>query len=55
MDEAEAAGVPLPLGRIVQDYLERTLEREGPGADFTAIAKVVEEAAGLDPERSQRA
>jgi 3-hydroxyisobutyrate dehydrogenase-like beta-hydroxyacid dehydrogenase len=51
MDEAEAAGVPLPLGRIVQDYLERTLSREGPAADFTAIAKVVEEAAGLDPER----
>lgn len=51
MDEAEAAGVPLPLGRIVQDYLERTLQREGPQADFTAIAKVVEEAAGLDPER----
>lgn len=51
MDEAAAAGVPLPLGAIVQDYLERTLEREGPDADFTAIAKVVEEAAGLDPER----
>ncbi len=51
MDEAESAGVPLPLGKIVQDYLERTLEREGPDADFTAIAKVVEEAAGLDPER----
>ncbi len=51
MDEAEAAGVPLPLGRIVEGYLERTLEREGPQADFTAIAKVVEEAAGLDPDR----
>ena len=51
MDEAEAAGVPLPLGAIVQEYLERTLEREGPDADFTAIAKVVEEAAGLDPDR----
>ena len=51
MDEAEAADVPLPLGRIVQDYLERTLEREGPAADFTAIAKVVEAAAGLDPDR----
>ena len=51
MDEAEAAGVPLPLGAIVQEYLERTLEREGPEADFTAIAKVVEEAAGLDPDR----
>ena len=51
MDEAEAAGVPLPLGRVVEGYLERTLEREGPQADFTAIAKVVEEAAGLDPDR----
>ncbi|MFC3098287.1 NAD(P)-dependent oxidoreductase [Alteraurantiacibacter palmitatis] len=51
MDEAAAAGVPLPLGRIVENYLERTLEREGPTADFTAIAKVVEEAAGLDPDR----
>ena len=51
MDEAEIAGVPLPLGAIVQDYLERTLKREGPEADFTAIAKVVEEAAGLDPDR----
>lgn len=51
LSEAEAAGVPLPLGQIVAGYLERTLEREGPNADFTAIAKVVEEAAGLDPER----
>ena len=49
--EAEAAGVPLPLGRVVEDYLERTLAREGSDADFTAIAKVAEEAAGLDPER----
>ncbi len=51
LDEAAAAEVPLPLGQIVQDYLERTLAREGADADFTAIAKVVEEAAGLDPER----
>jgi 3-hydroxyisobutyrate dehydrogenase-like beta-hydroxyacid dehydrogenase len=51
LDEADAAGVPLPLGAIVADYLERTLLREGPQADFTAIAKVVEEAAGLDPDR----
>tara|TARA_A100001391_G_scaffold273_2_gene669 strand:- start:85918 stop:86802 length:885 start_codon:yes stop_codon:yes gene_type:complete len=51
LDEAEAAQVPLPLGHVVADYLERTLAREGGEADFTAIAKVVEEAAGLDPER----
>jgi 3-hydroxyisobutyrate dehydrogenase-like beta-hydroxyacid dehydrogenase len=53
MEEAEAAGVPLPLGRVVENYLERTLAREGEAADFTAIAKVVEEAAGLDPDRSE--
>lgn len=52
LDAADTAGVPLELGRIVADYLERTLAREGPAADFTAIAKVVEEAAGLDPERA---
>ncbi|MWV26484.1 NAD(P)-dependent oxidoreductase [Aurantiacibacter rhizosphaerae] len=51
LSEAEAAEVPLPLGQIVADYLQRTLEREGADADFTAIAKVVEEAAGLDPDR----
>jgi 3-hydroxyisobutyrate dehydrogenase-like beta-hydroxyacid dehydrogenase len=51
LDEAAAAGVPLPLGDVVERYLVRTLEREGPQADFTAIAKVAEEAAGLDPER----
>ena len=51
LEEAEAADVPLPLGQIVADYLQRTLDREGAEADFTAIAKVVEAAAGLDPER----
>lgn len=52
LDEAAAAGVPLPLGDVVERYLVRTLEREGPQADFTAIAKIAEEAAGLDPDRS---
>ena len=51
MREAAAADVPLPLGEIIERYLEATLEREGSDADFTAIAKVVEAAAGLDPER----
>jgi 3-hydroxyisobutyrate dehydrogenase-like beta-hydroxyacid dehydrogenase len=52
MDEAAAAGVPLPLGEVVLSYLQRTLDAYGMQADFTAIAKVVEAAAGLDPERS---
>lgn len=48
--EAEAADVPLPLGRVIEDYLQRTLARDGDHADFTAIARVAEEAAGLDPD-----
>jgi len=51
MEEAAAIDVPLPLGSIVQRLLERTLEEYGDNADFTAMAKVVERDAGLDPER----
>jgi hypothetical protein len=35
----------------VQDYLQRTLAAYGDTADFTAMALVVEAAAGLDPGR----
>jgi len=52
MEEAAAMEVPLPLGGIVQDLLERTLETYGDSADFTAMAKIVEKDAGLDPERT---
>ena len=52
IDEAEALGIDLALGRHVRDLLERTLETYGPGADFTAMAKIVEADAGLDPERT---
>jgi len=51
LEEASAMGVPLPTGEIVRDYLERTLETYGDSADFTAMAKIVELDAGLDPER----
>ena len=51
LSEADAMGVPLQLGEVVRSYLERTLEDYGPDADFTAMAKVVEKDAGLDPER----
>lgn len=51
LTEAEAMGVPLPTGEIVRGYLERTLEAYGEDADFTAMAKIVELDAGLDPER----
>jgi 3-hydroxyisobutyrate dehydrogenase-like beta-hydroxyacid dehydrogenase len=49
--EAEAAGVPLAVGSAVRTILERTADTYGPDSDFTAMAKLVEADAGLDPER----
>src|SRR6188768_1840180 len=51
LDEAQAMGVPLPTGERLAALLERTLAAYGEDADFTAMAKVVEAGAGLDPER----
>lgn len=51
LDEAQAMGVPLPTGERLAALLDRTLAAYGDDADFTAMAKVVEEDAGLDPER----
>jgi 3-hydroxyisobutyrate dehydrogenase-like beta-hydroxyacid dehydrogenase len=52
LDEAQAMGVPLPTGERLAALLDRTLATYGDDADFTAMAKVVEADAGLDPERS---
>ncbi len=52
LDEARAMGVPLPTGERLAALLDRTLATYGDDADFTAMAKVVEADAGLDPERS---
>jgi 3-hydroxyisobutyrate dehydrogenase-like beta-hydroxyacid dehydrogenase len=52
LDEAKAMKVPMPIGTVVEDLLERALSTYGGDADFTEIAKVVEQAAGLDPERA---
>lgn len=49
--EAEAAGVPMAVGAAVRMVLERTAERYGQQSDFTALAKLIESDAGLDPER----
>jgi 3-hydroxyisobutyrate dehydrogenase-like beta-hydroxyacid dehydrogenase len=49
--EAEALGMDPHLGIYVRDLLARVLSEVGPDADFTAMAKVVEADAGLDPER----
>lgn len=52
LEEAQAMGVPLPTGKRLAELLERTLATYGDNADFTAMAKIVEQDAGLDPERS---
>jgi 3-hydroxyisobutyrate dehydrogenase-like beta-hydroxyacid dehydrogenase len=51
LDEAQAMGVPLPTGERLAALLDRTLAAYGDDADFTAMAKIVEADAGLDPER----
>lgn len=52
LDEAKAMKVPMPIGETVEELLNRTLASYGDDADFTEIAKIVEQAAGLDPERN---
>ena len=51
LEEAQAMGVPLPTGERLAELLDRTLAAYGDEADFTAMAKIVEQDAGLDPER----
>ena len=46
LDEAEALGVPMVAGAIRQ-MLAITNAKFGPDSDFTSIAKVVEEWAGV--------
>jgi 3-hydroxyisobutyrate dehydrogenase-like beta-hydroxyacid dehydrogenase len=47
VDEAEALGVPMVLGAVVRQMLAVTNAKFGPDSDFTSIAKVVEEWAGV--------
>jgi 3-hydroxyisobutyrate dehydrogenase-like beta-hydroxyacid dehydrogenase len=46
---ARSLGVPLHVGPTVADLLERTIDAYGAEADFTAMARVVEADAGIDP------
>ncbi|HMH27991.1 MAG TPA: NAD(P)-dependent oxidoreductase [Steroidobacteraceae bacterium] len=48
---ARTLGVPLGIGTAVCDLLERTVGTLGADSDFTAMTKIVESDAGLDPER----
>jgi 3-hydroxyisobutyrate dehydrogenase-like beta-hydroxyacid dehydrogenase len=48
LDEAEALGVPMVAGAVVRQILAITNAKFGPDSDFTSIAKVVEEWAGVE-------
>ena len=48
VDEAEAMGVPMLAGGMVREILAITNAKFGPDSDFTSIAKVVEEWAGVE-------
>lgn len=48
VDEAESMGVPMVVGAAVRQMLAVTQARFGPDSDFTSIAKVVEEWAGVE-------
>jgi 3-hydroxyisobutyrate dehydrogenase-like beta-hydroxyacid dehydrogenase len=51
LSAAQSLGVPLGVGSAVCDLLQRTVSSLGPDSDFTAMAKIVESDAGLDPDR----
>ncbi len=48
---ARTLGVPLGVGSAVCELLERTVGTLGADSDFTAMTKIVESDAGLDPQR----
>jgi 3-hydroxyisobutyrate dehydrogenase-like beta-hydroxyacid dehydrogenase len=48
LDEAEALGVPMIAGAAVRQMLAITNAKFGPDSDFTSIARVVEEWAGVE-------
>jgi 3-hydroxyisobutyrate dehydrogenase-like beta-hydroxyacid dehydrogenase len=48
VDEAEAMGVPMVCGAVVRQMLAITNAKYGAASDFTSIARVVEEWAGVE-------
>jgi len=48
LEESEALGVPMVAGAAVRQMLAITNAKFGPDSDFTCIAKVVEEWAGVE-------
>jgi 3-hydroxyisobutyrate dehydrogenase-like beta-hydroxyacid dehydrogenase len=54
VDEAEAMGVPMVAGAAVRQMLAITQAKYGAASDFTCIAKVVEEWAGVEIRSKSR-
>lgn len=48
LDEAEAMGVPMIMGAVVRQVLALTQAKYGPNSDFTSIARLSEEWAGVE-------
>jgi 3-hydroxyisobutyrate dehydrogenase-like beta-hydroxyacid dehydrogenase len=48
LEEAEAMGVPMIMGAVVRQILAVTQAKYGPDSDFTSIAKLSEEWAGVE-------
>lgn len=48
LEEAEALGVPMPVGSAARNMLSITNALYGPESDFTCMAKVVEHWAGVE-------
>ena len=48
LEEAESLGVPMVAGSAVHQLFAITHARFGPDADFTCVARVIEEWAGVD-------
>jgi 3-hydroxyisobutyrate dehydrogenase-like beta-hydroxyacid dehydrogenase len=48
IDEAEAMGVPMIVGAAVRQFLAITNAMFGPDSDFTNMARVVEQWAGVE-------
>lgn len=47
IDEAEAMGVPMPVGGLIRQMLAATHAKYGPASDFTSVARIYEEWAGV--------
>lgn len=48
VDEAEALGAPMVLSSAVRQMLAITNAKFGPDSDFTSIARLIEEWAGVE-------